>query len=176
MIFFWGIKKSLTSFPCQKKSHGLVFSFSSYPQLESSYFLQSSICLVNGSSAGSKFSFFVSSQFQFYDFLDAVLARLQERYRYRCLIHRRLLPDILNKESDLLLVVDDIAQLRRICRTRSIPCRDTQQLSQCSTAYHGRSDLPLRSVFFAQRCAYRLSPINSQTSQQDHGECPHDHR
>jgi hypothetical protein len=47
----------------------------SYPQLESTYFLQSGICLVNGSSAGSKFSFFVSSQFQFNDFLDTVLAK-----------------------------------------------------------------------------------------------------
>ena len=58
-----------------KVSEALLIIFQVVSRLESAYFFQSSICLVDGSGAGSEFSFFVSVQFQFNDFLDTVLAK-----------------------------------------------------------------------------------------------------
>jgi len=66
--------------PANKKSRppyresGFIFRRKN-PSLKSTYFVQSSICLANSSSAGSELSLFVFVQRQFNDAFDTVLAQ-----------------------------------------------------------------------------------------------------
>ena len=69
------LKKARPHSPCKKSCEACIFYFQiKNPafRLESANFFQSSICFVNSSGTGSKFSFFISIQFQFNDFFDTV--------------------------------------------------------------------------------------------------------
>ena len=52
-------------------------------------------------------------------------------------------------------------------RTRSIPCRSTQQLGQRSTAHHSRSNHFVQFLC-AQQSAYGNALVSGQTSQRNH--------
>ena len=122
---------------------------------------------MNGSGAGSEFSFFVSVQFQFYNLFNTVLAKdngnTDADIRFSVFTFQ-----IYRARNHLLLVMDDGFNHISTCRTRSIPCRSTQQLSQRSAAYHRGSNYFIQ-FFRAQQRAYRLAFVRSQTSQRNHG-------
>ena len=128
--------------------------------------MQSSISLANSSSTCSNLAFSSSFKAIQRSFQYRSYPRLQAHHSKYLIPHIHL-PNKLNKEPILTLVVDNRFNNKCTSCTRSIPCRSTQQLSQSSTAYHSSRSNFLQ-FFFRQEVRNRHTFVSSKTSQRNH--------